>query len=135
VSKKTKITLGVLVILAALGYLMVSGFSQFSAYYLTIEEVLAKGDSIYGDPLRVSGKVIGDSVQWDPEKVLLKFKVQENGKTLSVVHNGVRPDNFDDGQGVILEGTLREDGVFQADSILVQCPSKYEAMEEGNDSG
>jgi cytochrome c-type biogenesis protein CcmE len=41
---------------------------------------------------------------------------------------------FKDGQEVVVEGTLAQDGVFHANTLLTSCPSKYEAEREAGKS-
>lgn len=124
--KRTKVFLGIGLIVAAMAALMVLGLSKSQTYYVTLEELLSQPDAQGDRQLRVNGRLIGSSVSFDPEKVLLTFQLREGDRTLSVVHNGVRPGAFEDDAEVLVEGRY-QDGVFVADNVLTKCPSKYEA--------
>jgi cytochrome c-type biogenesis protein CcmE len=76
--------------------------------------------------------VDGDSIQWDAAKMLLRFAVFDSGspsggERLDVVYQGLRPDMLRDGATAILEGKLNAEGIFEARTLLLSCPSKYQA--------
>ncbi len=116
-----------LVVGAALRYLMLVGFSRSVTYYMTVSEVYERFGSLPDRPLRVAGTVVGGSIEWDVQNFLLRFAVTDGQKTLAAEYRGVRPDNFEAGRQVILEGRIRPDRVFDAKQLMVQCPSRYEA--------
>ena len=122
--------LAAFVVGAAVLYLMVLGFSRSATYYLTVSEVRAQAGSLQGKPLRVAGTLIGDSIEWDVQNFFLRFTITDGQETLTAEYRGVRPDNFEGGKQVILEGRLRPDGVFAASQLMVQCPSRYEAQRD-----
>ncbi len=120
-----------LVVAIALGYLGFTAFEGASMYYLTVDELLARNEAAYGERVRVMGKVEEGSVVRDSETNTLHFAVaDEDGTSLPVVHSGVVPDAFKQGADVVVEGSLTQTGTFEADSLLVKCPSKYEAAPE-----
>lgn len=130
--RKRKISLALALVGIAVVYLIATAASQTTMYYLTVEETLARGPRIVGQFMRVSGQVVGESIQWDPALFRLSFEVEHNGYTLPAVYYGVKPDNLLDGAIVILEGSLQEEGHFQVQRLLVQCTSKYEAADGGS---
>lgn len=133
--RKRKITLALGLIAAAVVYLIATAASQTTMYYLTVEEVLARGDGLAGQFMRVSGQVPGESIEWDPALFRLSFQVEHNGFTVPAVYYGVKPDNLIDGARVILEGAMGNEGYFEVDRLLVQCTSKYEAVGDGYPDG
>lgn len=132
---KAKIPFAVLAILIAMGYLMYTGISETGVYYHTVSEVLDQASIFDGQSLRISGDVVGDTIQFDQENIILSFAVSdtENDRvTMRVSYQGVAPDAFKDGVEVILEGSYSQyDNLFNATILLAKCPSKYEA--EGED--
>jgi cytochrome c-type biogenesis protein CcmE len=72
---RTKFIVGGLLIVAAIIYLIVSSTQASAQYFLTVEELLTKGDSVAGRNLRISGAVIGDSIQYDPQTLTLTFTI------------------------------------------------------------
>lgn len=85
--------------------------------------------------LRVGGKVAGVTSYTLEPKIELQFTVQDPGKegvpldpsavTIPVIYNSLKPDMFTVGRDVIIEGSY-VNGVFRANKLLTQCPSKYE---------
>ncbi|MGE5507454.1 MAG: cytochrome c maturation protein CcmE [Chitinophagales bacterium] len=124
--KRTKVLLGVGLIVVALAALMGLALSRSQTYYVTLSELTAQPAARAGQQLRVNGRLVGSSVTFDPEKVMLKFQLRDGQKTMPVVYNGVRPGNFEDNIEVLVEGQFK-DGVFVAENVLTKCPSKYEA--------
>ncbi len=117
-----------LVVAIALGYLGFTAFQGASMYYLTVDELLARNDAAYGEKVRLMGKVEEGSVVTNSEANTLRFAVtSEDGASLPVVYSGIVPDAFKQGADVVVEGSLAPAGTFEADSLLVKCPSKYEA--------
>jgi cytochrome c-type biogenesis protein CcmE len=115
-TSRTKFLVGGFVILLAVGYLIVSSFGSSAQFFLTVEELRAKGTSIIGDDVRISGVVDGDSITYDTESLRLEFNVVD--------------DLMQHEAQAIIEGAWQEDGVFyahnRADSLLLKCPTRYE---------
>lgn len=131
-TKKTKVTLGVLVIAAALIFLMVTAFGNSSMYYLTVDEALAKGGEIMGRPVRLNGNIQQDSVRFDIQQPLLTFNLTgDKGGLVKVQYKGVKPDNMAQATQAIVEGRLLPDGTFVANKLMLSCPSKYEGRKYG----
>ncbi len=129
-NKRLKFAVGGAMILAAVAYLIINALATTGQYYLTIGEVRARGESIYGRPLRVSGNIVTESIRWDAANLILQFNIADDSGTLPVVFHGPKPDNMErEGSQAIVEGRLNADGVFQANTLLLKCPSRYEEME------
>ena len=149
-SGRMKFVIGGLLIVAAIVYLIYSSTAASAQYFLTVDEVALKGDEVYDRDLRISGAVIGDTIEYDPQTLTLKFTVahipgdnaeieaqgglamvlhaavENPGAQLQVVHNGPMPDLLQNEAQAIMTGRLGEDGVFYADELLLKCPTKYE---------
>ncbi len=123
---KPKIIIGVVIIIGALVYLVVSGFQDNASFYLTVSELQAKTDITPEDGLRIQGYVDPESILWDAEKIELYFNMNYEGDTIRVFYKGIKPDQLADAQQVVCEGHLTEDGGFTASKIMLKCPSKYE---------
>src|SRR5512146_1357951 len=72
---RTKFIVGGVLILAAVVYLIVSSTQANAEYFMTIDELKAKGTADVGRNLRVSGAVIGDTIQYDSKTLTLTFEV------------------------------------------------------------
>jgi cytochrome c-type biogenesis protein CcmE len=148
---RMKFILGGLLIIAAIVYLIVSSGKANAQYFMTIDELGAKAGEIKGRDLRVSGAVIGDTIQYDPQSLTLTFTVAHipgdnkeieqagglaevlhlavtdpNRTKLEVVYNGPKPDLLRNEAQAIMTGTVGQDGKFYADELLLKCPTRYE---------
>jgi cytochrome c-type biogenesis protein CcmE len=126
VNKKLKFIIGGVVMALALVYLIYSGIQNNATYFLTVDELYAKGTSQYNRPVRVSGLVDAATIQFNNHDLILTFDVtSEAGGRMHVIFNGPQPDQMRAGAEAILEG--KYDGqTFTAQSLLLKCPSRYE---------
>lgn len=120
------VVLVVCLAVGAAGFLVYRAWQGSAIYYFTVTEIKAQGSSLYGKTVRVNGVVVPGSIVREEGSFLVTFTIAEGGETLSVTYNGVAPDTFKDDAEVVVEGRLSDSGVFQADTLLAKCPSKYE---------
>ena len=85
--------------------------------------------------VRVSGKLLEESFMRQEDSTLSEFRLIDEGGGSSVAMNasyvGVMPDLFFNPHSeIILEGHYGPEETFEAASILVKCPSKYQSLEE-----
>lgn len=129
--KRVKMMIGVGVVLSVLGTLILIGMNNATAFYMTVDEMVGKQNDDINKPAKVSGKIVGESVKWDADSLLLSFELEgENGLRVPFQYKGVKPDTMNDGWEAIADGQLQSDGTFAVSELLVKCPSKYEAMEQ-----
>lgn len=151
--KNLKIYIGAGIILAALIYLLISSTLINTQYFMTVEELQSRKAELIGKNVRMSGAVIGETIQYDPQSLQLSFSVAQipgdhklinemggmakvlnqaaNDPTLpriQVLYQGVRPDLLQHEAQAIMTGALQADGSFSASEILLKCPTKYEAQ-------
>lgn len=149
--KRAKFIIGGVLILAAVVYLIASSTQASAEYFMTVDELKAKGQEIVGRNMRVSGAIVGDTIQYDPQTLTLSFTVAHvsgdnkeidaqgglaqvlhkavidpNRAHLKVVYVGPKPDLLRNEAQAIMTGHLGEDGVFYADELLLKCPTRYE---------
>ena len=130
-SKNLKFIIGGAVVVALIVILIVQATVSTGAYYLTVSEVHQRVPGVYGERVRVSGTVVDDSEDWNVQEVTLRFAISdEDGAQLPIVFYGPRPDNFQRAASAIIEGELLTDGSFQANTLLLKCPSRYEEEPE-----
>ena len=123
-SRRLKFVIGGLIIALVVGYLIFSAAQGSAAYYLTVQEIQQHGPSTRN--VRVAGNVVGESIAWEPRDLRLEFDMVDESGRLPVVYSGARPDMFRDEAEVVVEGKLGPEGVFEARTMLLKCPSKYE---------
>lgn len=76
-----------------------------------------------GQRLRVGGLVAEGSVEKNGTQI--SFVIGDGSRTVKVNYNGLLPDLFREGQGIIAEGRLEGPGTFTADSVLAKHDEKY----------
>jgi cytochrome c-type biogenesis protein CcmE len=131
--------------------LIASSTQANAQYFMTVNEVLAKGNDILDRDLRISGAVVGDTITYDLDTLTLAFEiahipgdndeidsqgglaavlnkavVDQTSARLKVVYIGPKPDLLQNEAQAIITGRLGEDGIFYADELLLKCPTKYE---------
>ncbi|MFZ5880609.1 MAG: cytochrome c maturation protein CcmE [Chloroflexota bacterium] len=149
--KVNKFLIGGLVILVAVIFLIVASSQANSEYFMTIDELNAQAANAEGRKLRVSGAIIGSSIQYDAATLTLTFDVAhvpgDNAEIealgglaevlhqavidptrsrISVLYNGPKPDLLRDEAQAIMTGHMGEDGIFYAEELLLKCPTRYE---------
>ena len=124
--------------LGGLGYLVFSGLSQDSVYFLNVSEALAM-DQAQLHQARLFGKVSARNIQPHEGALGVSFDLidkMHDGESLRVDYRGAVPDTFKAGVEVIVEGAFRDgDRTFVASSLITKCPSKYEKKSEEMEQG
>ncbi len=121
-----KLAIGIVVVIASFVYLMFSGATGSTMYFLTVPEVKAKFATLQGEAIRISGKVTQEPIAWDVQNLSLAFVIGDEQARLPIHYTGVKPDMFQPGVDVIVEGRLGHDGIFVASVLMTSCPSKYQ---------
>jgi cytochrome c-type biogenesis protein CcmE len=93
-------------------------------FFYSPSELLAK-QVPPGRTLRIGGLVETGSVARDADGTTVHFRVTDTAKTVAVVYTGILPDLFREGQGVVAEGTMSQDGVFVAAEVLAKHDENY----------
>ena len=125
-NKKLKFIIGGVLIVLAIVFLIYSGIQSNATYFLTVDELYAKGEAQYNRPVRVSGKVVGETIAFNNRDLLLSFDItSETGETMPVVFNGPKPDQMRHDAEAILQGKY-DGSEFTAQELLLKCPSRYE---------
>ncbi len=150
-SGRGKFLIGGLLIVAAVIYLIASSTQASAQYYLTIDELVAKGDSVQDRDIKISGAVDGETIEYDAQSLTLHFTVvnvpadldeieqagglaevlhvavmDETATRLPIVYEGPMPDLLRHEAQAIVTGRMGPDGVFYAEELLLKCPTRYE---------
>lgn len=128
---KTKLTIGLLIVIAAICYLLFSGFSNVGVH-AELEQIVGDPDQYHDKYVQTEGKIIGSTVNWDPSNVKLTFSIagkNDPNAIIPVLYQDVMPDNFTDGTEVAVMGHYTSGNVFIAEQLTTKCPSKYENTE------
>jgi len=135
-SNKAVYAVALLLFLGGLGYLVFSGLTEDSVYFLNVSEALSM-DRGELKQARLFGKVSPQNLEIVDGKLGANFDLVdkvESGKSLRVEFKGALPDTFKDDAEVIVEGLFIRDGtVFKARTLVTKCPSKYEEQSKEMD--
>ena len=113
-------SLGVLALAAGLMlYAMRGSIVFFNSPTDVVEKKVPPGSRI-----RLGGLVKDGSVQRG-DNLAVRFQVTDGNNAIAVNYQGILPDLFREGQGVIAEGTLEPGGAFMADSVLAKHDERY----------
>ncbi len=75
--------------------------------------------------IRAGGLVEYESVNRDPDSLLVRFRITDHIGSVPVEYVGILPDLFREGQGVVALGTVGSNGVFTADQVLAKHDEEY----------
>jgi cytochrome c-type biogenesis protein CcmE len=115
--------LGILAGIAIATTLALKSFDPKLQYFYDPSEI-ASGKAPSDKAIRVGGMVTKGSVERAPGSLEISFVITDFAKNVTVKYNGVLPDLFREGQGIIAHGQLK-DGVFVADEVLAKHDEKY----------
>jgi cytochrome c-type biogenesis protein CcmE len=122
---RRRLTVAVIIVLAALGVLLYQGLSNAATYFYTADQALAHKHDQGTRRFRIEGAVVAGSVhQTGSDGTAVKFQIANNGVTVDVVHSGGQPELFQDNIPVVLEGRWDGDH-FASDTIMVKHSATY----------
>lgn len=104
-------------------WLGMQAFRENVMFFFNPTEVAA-GKATNGQRFRLGGMVANGSVHKTEGTLDIRFDVTDFRNTVPVKYNGLLPDLFREGQGVVAHGRL-QDGTFVADQILAKHDEKY----------
>ncbi|MGD2050363.1 MAG: cytochrome c maturation protein CcmE [Chloroflexota bacterium] len=139
-SNRIKFIVGGLLMAAAIIFLIFNAMQGSTQLYVTVDEYYAQQDKLVGRDLRVSGWVIGDTIQFtqiDDTTSRLEFEIVDDlnnpGQRLRIVAmNEPMPDLLQHEAQALVEGSA-EGSVFNANpgGLFLKCPTRYEEVEPG----
>ena len=142
--------IAVIGLIISIGIIIFAFMKSNIAYYYSIEELL-NTPNLQNQPLRITGSVLGDTIQTNfdtgdisffavnipviddeiealggLDQALHKATLNSSLPRLKIIYNGIKPDLLVNEAQVIANGYLDEENNFIADELLLKCPSKYE---------
>jgi len=104
--------------------LILNAFQKNLLFFFTPTQVLA-GEAPKNHTFRIGGLVTKGSVKREPGSLEVSFDVTDTAHTVKVVYNGILPDLFREGQGIVAKGKLGDNGVFAASEVLAKHDENY----------
>lgn len=128
-SSTVKFLIGGLVVVVVISVLIATSFSGSTSDYLSIADVKALGPEQTRDS-RVAGEIVSDSVDWSTRELHLTFQIEDGTGQLDISYHGPQPDMLVDAVEAVVIGKYDPaTQVFEAEELLMKCPSKYEEKE------
>ena len=114
--------------LAVATALTLRAFQDNMMFFIDISDVVA-GKYPEDRTFRIGGLVVDGSIERELESLEITFRVTDLRCELQVIYNGVLPDLFREGQGVVAHGRLNDEDLFVANKILAKHDENYMAPE------
>jgi cytochrome c-type biogenesis protein CcmE len=120
-----RLVVGVVASAALIGFFVVDGLES-KTYFFTVDEAVAKADTVGQQQIRVKGSVVDGTIQGEEGDVGRTFAISEKGEEIRVQYDQAVPDTFEPGVQVVATGRLDAQDTLQASKLMVKCPSRYE---------
>jgi len=134
-ARKRRMFLGgaLLVTIGALSVLAFGGIGKNLVFYWSPTECVEAGDKAIDATIRLGGLVKEGTLQPDEDGSGLDFVVTDEKNEIRVPTEAVPPAMFREGVGVVLEGTMTKDGVFDSRRLMIKHDNEYRAPEDGKE--
>lgn len=116
-----------LLVVSAIGLMLFALNDSIDLFYTPSEIVEGKNGQKpqVGQRLRIGGMVVPGSVSRDSESLLVSFDLIDTGPVVTVTFNGILPDLFREGQGIVATGVLTADAQIKAQEVLAKHDEEY----------
>ncbi|MGR8920185.1 MAG: cytochrome c maturation protein CcmE [Gammaproteobacteria bacterium] len=104
--------------------LILTAFEKNMMYFFSPSEVSA-GEAPASRPFRLGGMVVEGSVLRQPQGLGVWFTLTDMAAEQTVYYEGILPDLFREGQGIVAKGQLNEGGLFVASEVLAKHDENY----------
>jgi len=124
---------------AAVG-LMLYSMSQNINLFMTPTQI-ANGEVPEGQTIRAGGLVVAGSVSRDPDSLKVSFAITDGAAEVTVIYEGILPDLFREGQGIVALGKVNSQRQLMASEVLAKHDENYmppevkEALEKAHVDG
>ena len=128
--RKRRLTFVLVIILglgAAVGLGLYAMKQNINLFYSPMEIVAHKAPN--NVLIRLGGLVVANSVKRDKVSLNVEFQLTDNAEIVNVVYDGILPDLFREGQGIVTMGKLQDDGIFVASEVLAKHDENYMSPE------
>jgi cytochrome c-type biogenesis protein CcmE len=125
--KRRKILFGIVFIVIGVGAattLALKAFQENLLYFYSPTQI-ANNEAPDSRLFRIGGMVVDGSVARDPDSLKVSFVLTDTAKNVTVNYEGILPDLFREGQGIVANGKLDAKGVFIAKEVLAKHDENY----------
>ena len=123
--KKRLVLIGLMVAGVGIGvHFALKSLNENIMFFFSPTEV-TEGKAPQGRLFRMGGMVVDGSVSRPGDGLTVQFDVTDSSNNVTVLYTGILPDLFREGQGIIANGKLGEDGAFVAQDVLAKHDENY----------
>lgn len=122
--KKLAIIASGVVALGVASILVLNAFQSNLVFFFSPSQVIAKEAPI-GKSFRIGGLVEEGSVEREDHSTTVRFAVTDTIQAIPVVYKGILPDLFREGKGIVAQGKISANGIFEADEVLAKHDENY----------
>ncbi|MGI5310081.1 cytochrome c maturation protein CcmE [Rheinheimera sp. WS51] len=114
---------------AAVGAMLYALQQNIDLFYTPTQLIEGLGkDKVIPQPgqrLRIGGMVVDGSVKRDPNTLKVQFDVVDTGPSVTIIYQGILPDLFREGQGIVAQGILQDSRTIIASEVLAKHDEEY----------
>lgn len=118
-----------ILITAAVGIMLYALQDSIDVFYTPTEILQGKQKTgkmpVLGQRLRIGGMVVEGSVSRDPQSLAVSFDLVDTGPKVTVQYDGILPDLFREGQGIMATGVLQSKNLIVAHEVLAKHDEEY----------
>ncbi|MCZ2102838.1 MAG: cytochrome c maturation protein CcmE [Comamonadaceae bacterium] len=127
-TKRGLIIVGALATLGVASALVLNAFQDNLVFFFSPSQVATR-EAPVDRSFRLGGLVEEGSVKRSSDSLTVQFTVTDGAKAIPVTYNGLLPDMFREGKGVVTQGRLDDSGTFHADQVLAKHDENYTPKE------
>ena len=104
--------------------LILTAFEKNLMYFYSPTEII-NGEAPQSRSFRIGGLVVSDTVIRNPDDLKVSFVLTDTVHEIKVIYDGILPDLFREGQGIVANGKLKSENVFVANEVLAKHDENY----------
>ncbi len=105
-------------------FLAIKALNENLNFYYNPSQIVS-GDAPLNTAIRGGGLVIKNSLIRASDNLSVEFKITDMHSVIPVRYSGILPDLFREGQGVVVLGKVKKDGIFYASQVLAKHDANY----------
>lgn len=128
--RKQRLVIVLMIVIGASSAVALTAYAlrqNINAFYTPMQ--IQSGEAAVGQRIRVGGLVVEGSVERVGEGLLISFDLTDKHSTVSVDYEGILPDLFREGQGILANGELVAPGRVKATEVLAKHDENYMSPE------
>ena len=122
--RRTYFILAALLTIGVATFFILRAFNENHVFFYTPSQIASK-EAPVNQNFRIGGMVVENSLKREPGGLQVAFVVTDMVKSVPVQFNGILPDLFKEGKGVVAQGKLNDQGVFVASQVLAKHDENY----------